>query len=159
MAVAAQFDVDAAAVADFCEGLQDGRKVDLSFAEHQVFVRPAAGVVEMHIGQPRRPAVDHVGNRRLASALKMAHVERQSQVRSVNPREQFLKPLERINQHSRLGLETDRQVAVCGVLEHFPQPVHQPIHRLPAGNRLAEPPDHNDTQSLPSSAARSIAYL
>jgi len=56
VAVSAEFDMNAACVADFFQRPQDGNEVDLSFAENQVLVDAAAHVLDVNIPEYVFPA-------------------------------------------------------------------------------------------------------
>ena len=110
--------------------------------------------------QPRRPAADHLADRRFALTLKMAHVERQTQVRGVDPWQYRLECPHRVDQHPRLGLESNQDFRVAAAYSSTSRkPFHQPIQGLLVSKRLAQHARPERHAVAPQFGAQSTAYL
>src|SRR5579875_2403952 len=105
MAVAAQFDVDAAAVADLRQSCHHLSEINLAFAEHQVVVDAVPHVFDMDVPQPIAPTPQMHGDGGLSQTMQMANVDCQTEERMPNPLMQLRKARHRIDEHPWLRLE------------------------------------------------------
>ena len=145
VAVAAEFHVYAAGKTDLREAAEDGGEIDLAFAEHQVLVDAGPHVLDVHVDQSRGPAADHFVDRTLALAMQMADVQGQAEVVHARLGQQFFPAGHGIDEHARLGLESDGDLLPRGIFADLPQAVDEPGDRLRAIDARGEPsrPERN----------------
>jgi hypothetical protein len=130
VAVAAQLDVDPACVADLPECAQDRSKIHRPFTKHQVFVDALDHILDMDVHDPRSPLLDQLGNVAFIRAMGMAEVEGQLKERVPNPGVELTKALESIDEHTGLGLESQRHVGSFGMVEQPFDLLGEPIHTM-----------------------------
>ncbi len=119
--------------ADRDERPHDRRPVELSLADLEVLVHPAARVVEVHVQQHRRVPPDRLVGRDRLGARHVADVEREAEVRRAH-RVAERGPLgERLDEHPRLRLERDAHAERRHALA---QPRHAVHHEPPRVVRL-----------------------
>ena len=127
--MSAEFHEHAAVVTAVSQRLQQRRKIHLPLAKHQVLMHAAPHVFEMYIDNPVGPIPDALFNRDFTEAMQMSQVECQLQRFAIRlqPISQLAKLVHRIDEHTRLGFEADRDLARLGVSDHRTQSYRQAI--------------------------------
>ncbi len=59
MAMTAQLDVNATLIIDACQSFEQRWKIHLAFPEHEVFVKPAPHIFNMHVPQNIAPGAEY----------------------------------------------------------------------------------------------------
>ena len=127
MAVAAEFHVEATSIADLFQRLKDRREVDRPFPEPQVIVNAAHHVFDVDREQPVAPLDQVLRDRSRFETMDVTDVHAQSQLRTIDSREQLAKVLESGDKHPRLRLEGESHVHFVGPVENPPHTLSQPI--------------------------------
>src|SRR6185437_10950561 len=75
VAMTAQFDVNAARVADLLQRCQHFGEINLALAEHQVIVNAAPHVLDVDVPQPIAPTPQMFGDGCFSKTMQMANVD------------------------------------------------------------------------------------
>src|SRR5262249_13370816 len=128
VAMPAQLDVNAAAIVDLSENSKNGTEVDLPFTEHQVVVDAPAHVLDMNVPKNIFPTPQVIFNRQLALAMKVADIDRQTEVRMGNARMQVGEAVHGVDKHARFRLERQPHTLCGGEIAETPTAVDEPGH-------------------------------
>src|SRR5579859_7402991 len=127
--VPAQFDVNAAGIADFAETAQHWREVNFALAKHQVIVDAPLHVFDMDVPEHVFPSSNVRLHRHFAHTMEVADVERQTKRGVIHALKQLRELVHGVDEHSRLRLERESATVSRGELAHSLAAVDKALHQ------------------------------